>query len=84
MSEGIQRAGSGAKRKKIRLQPEAPLAHLIASGGAQKVDLAKRRPMHVRKVELTIRALPEQEAGKANFPAGSNNQINVTAARYVP
>ena len=40
------------------LAAEAAAACLIGTDGAEKVNLAKGRPQHVRKVELTVHALP--------------------------
>jgi hypothetical protein len=34
---------------------------LIGTDGAQEVNLAKGRPQHIRKVELTMHALPKEE-----------------------
>ena len=36
-------------------------ARLIGTDGAQEINLAKGRPQHIRKVELTMHALPKEE-----------------------
>lgn len=40
---------------------KAAVARLIGTDGAQEVNLAKGRPQHIRKVELTMHALPKEE-----------------------
>jgi hypothetical protein len=49
-------------RRAVRSAAKAAVAHLIGTDGAQEVNLAKGRPQHIRKVELTVHALPKQEA----------------------
>ena len=41
---------------------EPALALLKCPDGTQEIDLAERRPQHVREVELAVGALPQQEA----------------------
>jgi len=40
---------------------EPAVARLIGTHGPQEINLAKGRPQHIRKVELAMHALPEQE-----------------------
>ncbi len=44
-----------------------PVALLEITHRAQEIDFAKGRPVHIREVELAVRALPEQESGQADF-----------------
>src|SRR5215467_4000366 len=59
------------------LAAESPLALLKRPDGAEKIDLAKRRPVRVAEVELAEGALPEHEAGKTKFAARANDQIRI-------
>jgi hypothetical protein len=52
------RFGISARHELPSSAAKAAVARLIGTDGAQKVHLAKGRPQHICKVELTVHALP--------------------------
>src|SRR5215510_3218733 len=62
---GLAGGGPNAIRSvattRVPLAAKAAIARLIGTYGTQEVNLAKGRPQHIRKVELTVHALPKQE-----------------------
>jgi hypothetical protein len=46
---------------RVPLAAKAAVARLIGTDGTQEVNLAQCRPQHIRKVELTVHALPKQK-----------------------
>src|SRR5262249_39423608 len=46
---------------RVSLATKAAVARLIGTDGTQEVNLAQCRPQHIRKVELTVHALPKQK-----------------------
>jgi len=56
---------------------EAPLALLVGADRAQEVDLAEGRPVRVAEVELTVRALPQEEAREADLAARADDEIRI-------
>ena len=51
-----------ARHARLSSAAKAAVARLIGTDGAEEINLAKCRPQHIRKVELTVHALPKQEA----------------------
>ena len=46
---------------RVSLATKAAVARLIGTDGTQEVNLAQCRPQHIRKVELTVHALPKKK-----------------------
>jgi hypothetical protein len=46
----------------FRSVAKAAATRLISTDGAQKIDLAQGRPQDIREIELTVDALPQEEA----------------------
>src|SRR5262245_1345932 len=53
--------GLSARHARPSSAAKAAVARLIGTDGAEEVNLAKCRPQHIRKVELTVHALPKKE-----------------------
>jgi len=53
--------GISARHARLLSAAKAAVARLIGTDGTQEVNLAKCWPQHIRKVELTVHALPKQE-----------------------
>jgi len=61
---GLQRkpnAIRSVETTRVPLAAKAAVARLIGTDGTQEVNLAQCRPQHIRKVELTVHALPKQK-----------------------
>jgi hypothetical protein len=46
---------------RVPLAAKEAVARLIGTDSTQEVNLAQCRPQHIRKVELTVHALPKQK-----------------------
>ena len=69
--------GAAVQEKAYDLRAEAPLPLLIIADRPEKIDLAKGGPVGVAEIELTIGALPEEEAGEAEFATRPDDEIRI-------
>src|SRR6516164_1192713 len=62
---------------------ETPLTLLVGAQRPQEVDAAEGGPIHVGEVEFAEHALPQEESGKPNLPAGPDDEVGVGKIRSI-
>src|SRR5262249_30233929 len=75
--------GFSARHARPSSAAKAAVARLIGTDGSEEVNLAKCRPQHIRKVELTVHALPKKETGQADFATRSDDQVGIGQVRCI-
>jgi len=73
---------TGRLARLVRLKPKSsfsktPLALLEIPQRSQKIDASKGWPIHIREVKLAENALPQQESGKSDLTARSNDEVRI-------
>jgi hypothetical protein len=56
---------------------KTPVALLEIPQRSQKIDASKGWPIHIREVKFAENALPQQESGKSDLAARSNDELRI-------